>query len=600
MGDFMSRFLLCSLLLGGLIVIFFLIRKFLGKILGGRLCYHLWLLMPVLLVIPFLSQLSCFRIFPISWAFSSGKSSVFSSQSDPSGAMPGTNTVEWMNDFAVSVHRTLPPALFDLLFVIWILGILVMGIFWIRSSILLRRLHRNASPLRHIEISNLYRSCLKLLKIRKWIPLYSTPCLKSPVMAGVIHPRIYLPEYLTSDYPEDDLRYILLHELFHYRHRDPCISYLMNLSGTIYWFHPLVWSALRAMRTDREVACDASVLSLLKEDSYSQYGYTLLRFAEKTWLSSFPSASGLGGSKGQIRKRILFIASYQKPTPEKRLKGLCVFLSCVLLFSCSVPFLFSVSSERNHPEQADTFPNSFTSLDLSSYFKEYHGSFVLYDTKKNEWSIYNESLAQSRTSPDSTYKIYDALFALEQGIITPEDSFLPWSGQEYPFEEWNQDQTLRSAMTASVNWYFQSLDSRMGKTRIRSFLHRIGYGNEDLSGDLSSYWMESSLKISPIEQVELLLSFYHNDWDFDNEYVDAVKDALYLSSSSKASLYGKTGTGQVNGENINGWFTGFTEKGNHPYFFCVNLQGNNASGSTAASIALSILSDLNLYSESSF
>mgnify|MGYP000261345025 FL=1 len=67
-------------------------------------------------------------------------------------------------------------------------------------------------------------------------------------MTGVLRPRIYLPIRLLSDYHEEDLRYILLHELTHYRHLDVITGYLMNLAGTLYWFHPLVWVSLRAMR----------------------------------------------------------------------------------------------------------------------------------------------------------------------------------------------------------------------------------------------------------------------------------------------------------------------------------------------------------------
>ena len=65
--------------------------------------------------------------------------------------------------------------------------------------------------------------------------------------------------------------------------------------------------------------------------------------------------------------------------------------------------------------------------------------------------------AEKRISPDSTYKIYDALFALEEGIITPDNSFVAWDGQENPFAAWNTDQTLSSAMASSVNWYFQTM-----------------------------------------------------------------------------------------------------------------------------------------------
>lgn len=110
--------------------------------------------------------------------------------------------------------------------------------------------------------------------------------------------------------------------------------------------------------------------------------------------------------------------------------------------------------------------------------------------------------ATLQVAPNSTYKIYDALFGLENGIITPENSLIAWNGSAYPFEAWNRNQTLPSAMEASVNWYFQAIDEQLGASQVQKYLHEIGYGNEDLSGDFSSYWLESSLKISPIEQVD--------------------------------------------------------------------------------------------------
>lgn len=50
------------------------------------------------------------------------------------------------------------------------------------------------------------------------------------------------------------------------------------------------------------------------------------------------------------------------------------------------------------------------------------------------WMIYNEDTAGTRVSPDSTYKIYDALLGLEKGIITPEDSGMAWDGTEYSID----------------------------------------------------------------------------------------------------------------------------------------------------------------------
>ena len=137
-------------------------------------------------------------------------------------------------------------------------------------------------------------------------------------------------------------------------------------------------------------------------------------------------------------------------------------------------------------------------------------SFVLYDLTNDIWKIHNMELATLRVAPNSTYKIYNALFGLENNIITPENTFVEWNGTAYPFETWNADQTLPSAMSSSVNWYFQWIDEQLGAASIENYLHKIRYVNENLGDNFSSYWMESSLKISPIEQVELLRKLQKN------------------------------------------------------------------------------------------
>ena len=69
-----------------------------------------------------------------------------------------------------------------------------------------------------------------------------------------------------------------------------------------------------------------------------------------------------------------------------------------------------------------------------------------------------------------------------------------------------------------------------------------------------------------------------------------------LSTSSSGTLYGKTGTGRVNGQDINGWFIGFVEASDHTYFFATNIGADDgASGSNASKITLSILSDMNIW-----
>lgn len=596
MDFFVSHLALCSLILSIITGIFLLLRKLLEKVLDKLFCYYLWLILMGLFAVPFLSLLPCFRFPAISWNTWLRYTSAFTDRiSGQSPQTPGSPSTVWMKDFAVSVHDPGFSFLPDLIFIIWAVGVLSVVLYLIRSIFLLRTIHLMSRPLTHTDTIRIFQSCLEELDIRHPIPVYTADFLHSPAMTGILRPRIYLPSDFLSNSSETTLRHIFLHELFHYRHKDPLIHILINLLTALYWFHPCIWILLRNIRSDRELACDASVLNHLDPQACHTYGLTLLNFAQRRSVDTSPFISELGGTKRQMQKRISLIASHRKLTTRKKRQNLALFLLTAVFLVSFVPFLSSDASKSiSSKESIDV--SDLSAFDPKHYFDNYEGCFLLYEMNSKTMTIYNEEQADTRISPDSTYKIYDALFALDQGIIRPEDSFLSWSGENYPFSEWNQDQTLSSAMSASVNWYFQSLDARMGSDTIRTYLKQIEYGNESVSGDLASYWMESSLKISPSEQLDLLLSFYRNDWGFAPEHIKAVKNALFLSSSSDTALYGKTGTGQINGINQNGWFVGFVETSGHTFFFVTNLQGNGASGSTAASITLSILEDQGIYS----
>ena len=593
----MIRFLICNILLCGIIGILLLIKHIFRNCLSSRMQYNLWFLLLGLLAVPFLP----FQFFRLSELFAWLQNLHLVSTVQTEGHVDQTfhanltNTQNWMEDFTLSVNRRTPSMISYLLLALWVSGILVMLILAIRSAIRLYTLKNSALPLQSHKVQNLYQRCLKDTGITKNIPIYSTAYLKSPVIVGCLNPCIYLPIHLIADDNETDIRYMLLHELQHYKHKDGIANHLMNLAGIIYWFNPLVWYALKEMRSDREIACDTSVLKLLEPDDYVAYGNTLINFAEKISLTPFPFASGISGNMKQMKRRILNIASYEKPTLQKALKSITAFLLITVLLFGLAPFVSTYAEDADH-YQWNTSAQNCSQIDLSDYFGKYEGSFVLYDLKNNTWKIHNMKRATLRVAPNSTYKIYNALFGLEADIITPENSFIEWNGNTYPFEAWNTDQTLPSAMNASVNWYFQAIDERLGISSVQESLHTVGYGNEDLSGDFSSYWMESSLKISPIEQVELLTRLQNQNLGFTPENVKAVKDSIHIFSSSSGDFYGKTGTGRVNGQDINGWFIGFIENTDNTYFFATNIQSKqHATGSKASDITLSILSDLNIW-----
>jgi bla regulator protein BlaR1 len=559
--------------------------------------YNLWLLLLGLLAVPFIP----FRLvsFPqiSSWLRSVRNYSASHADVGANNVMDTglSGTTNWMNNFALSVNKDTPSVTGYILLGIWIVGMLAIMILIIKSSLRLRTIKRSALSLQNPEVRRLYNKCLNEMKIARNIPVYSTAFLKSPIIVGLLKPCIYLPIHLISDYHESDMRYMLLHELQHYRHKDALANYLMNFVGVLYWFNPFVWFALREMRNDREIACDTSVLKMLEADDYEDYGNTLINFIEKVSSSPFPFASSLSGNMKQMKRRIINIASYEKPTFYKKLKGLTAFILIAVLILGLTPFISTYAADESRYQWKSSSEN-ISYVDFSKYFGKYEGSFVLYDLENDIWSIHDIEHATLRVAPDSTYKIYDALFGLEEGVITPEDSFIAWNGKNYPFETWNSDQTLQSAMTSSVNWYFQAIDELLASTNIHNYIQQIGYGNENVSSRLSTYWLESSLKISPVEQVKLLTKLQNNSLGFSSENINAVKDAICLSSSDAGTFYGKTGTGRVDGQDVNGWFIGYIETADNTYFFATNIGADSdATGGNATEITMSILSDMNIW-----
>ena len=560
--------------------------------------YNLSIIFLAVLIVPFLPISSVPS--SISWSHLLTASSSTNGDIQTTFLSGNGYNLDKINDFAVSVSTQIPTFIHTLLVFFWSIGIFIMFFLLYRSVKQVKALYSSALPLQNEELNALYIECLNEVNSKHTIPIYSTAFLKSPVLAGFLHPRIYLPIHLISDFntgtiSATDIRYMLLHELQHYKHKDILIGYLINTVNVFYWFNPLIWYFLKRIRQERELACDSAVLQLLKETEYKSYGNTLINFAETIALSPFPLTMGISGNIKQLKGRILNIASFHQPTFKQKIRGylICIFVSTIII-GC-IPILSVYASDQTG-YHFDTTEKNITQLNLSSNFGDYTGSFVLYDQATDKWNIYNIDNASTRIPPNSTYKIYDALLGLESGIITPEHSTFTWNGEPCPFESWESDQDLTSAMHNSVNWYFQAIDSQAGFQSVKTFLQTINYGNQNTGTNLNLYWTDFSLKISPIEQVELLQNFYQNNFHFDRKNIQAVKNALLLSTTSSGSLYGKTGTGRVNGKDVNGWFVGYIESDNNTYYFATNIQApSNATGSQATEITETILSDFGIW-----
>jgi beta-lactamase class D len=222
--------------------------------------------------------------------------------------------------------------------------------------------------------------------------------------------------------------------------------------------------------------------------------------------------------------------------------------------------------------------------DLSAYFNETRGAFVLYDATRKQYTRYNEPRCRERFSPKSTFKIANSLIGLETGVIRDAEFVIPWNRQKYPpqdnwheepFNHWGQDQTLRSAIKYSVVWYYRELALRVGPQKMRQFITKFNYGNKTMADRVDNFWLDGSLKISANEQVEFLKAFYTGQLPVSKRSTEIVKDILVLEQTSTYRLSAKTGGGPISEGLFIGWFVGYVESKGNVYFFATNVEGKD-------------------------
>lgn len=222
--------------------------------------------------------------------------------------------------------------------------------------------------------------------------------------------------------------------------------------------------------------------------------------------------------------------------------------------------------------------NVSTNDDLKKYFDEYRvdGSFAMFDNSRGEHTIYNGKRDTTRFMPASTFKIVNAMVALQTGRLSTDSSIIPWDGVVRENPEWNKDLSLYQAFRVSSVPHFQWIARQVGRDTMQRFLDSVHYGNMKIGPRIDSFWLDNSLKISPDEQVGLVKMVYFRQFKFLRQSVqDQVKRMMIQENNTTYQLAYKTGWGKTEAGNELGWMVGWIEENRHVYFFALNLESTD-------------------------
>src|SRR5262249_54686718 len=126
-------------------------------------------------------------------------------------------------------------------------------------------------------------------------------------------PLLLVPADLLAQLTREQQETLLAHELAHLRRRDHWVRGLEFLAMGLYWWHPVVWYARRALREAEEQCCDAWVVSLLP-GAGKTYATAILETLD--FLADSPPAPLLASGIGQVsdlKRRLTMIMCATTP-----------------------------------------------------------------------------------------------------------------------------------------------------------------------------------------------------------------------------------------------------------------------------------------------
>lgn len=220
----------------------------------------------------------------------------------------------------------------DILLTLWLAGVIAcvlwQGIGYYR---LIRSLKGTSQPVERADLHTILQEQCADLVIDREIPLRVSSAADCPMLAGFIHPTLYLPDERIS---RTDAAFIFRHELTHYKHGDLWLKLLLLAARCLHWFNPLVHLIARFAQEDIEAACDDAVVRGHDGAYRRAYGETILRSAIAQSQKRKALVSCFGDDKKTLMRRFegLFDQSVKK-------RGVALVVMIALLvgsLSCTI------------------------------------------------------------------------------------------------------------------------------------------------------------------------------------------------------------------------------------------------------------------------
>ncbi|MDH9204984.1 beta-lactam sensor/signal transducer BlaR1 [Staphylococcus epidermidis] len=563
-----------------LLLVFF--RYILKRYFNYMLNYKVWYLTLLAGLIPFIPiKFSLFK-------FNNLNNQEPTVESNSHNLNPNINTTKPVHEFTTDIHKFNWDSIDNICTVIWIVLVIILSFKFLNSLLYLKYLKKQSLYLNEKE-KNKINKILFNHQYKRNIVIRKAESIHSPTTFWYGKYIILFPSLYFKSINDKKLKYIILHEYAHAKNRDTLHLIIFNIFSIAMSYNPLIQIVKRKMIHDNEVEADRFVLNNINKNEFKSYAEAIMDSVLKTpFFNKNILSHSFNGKKSLLKRRLINI---KEANLKKQSKLILIFICIFTFFIMIIQSQFLMGQSLTDYNYKKPLQSDYQILDESKNFGSNSGSFVMYSMKKDKYYIYNEKESRKRYSPDSTYKIYLALFGLDRHIISDKNSRMSWNHNHYPFDSWNKDQDLNTAIQNSVNWYFERISNQISKNYTSDQLKQLNYGNKNL-GSYKAYWLEDSLKISNLEQVIVLKNMMEQNNHFSKNEKKQLSSSLLIRKNENYELYGKTGTGIVNGKYNNGWFVGYVITNHDKYYFSTHLSDEKASGENAKLINEKILKEM--------
>jgi beta-lactamase regulating signal transducer with metallopeptidase domain/HEAT repeat protein len=280
------------------------------------------------------------------------------SAAQPPAAVPSTSSPN-QNASPTDARDAAPPAALSglaLALAVWAIVVVAIGCSLVWSACVVRRIVRRAAPLDSPEWMTPLWEVSDRFGLEDAPRLLRSDDAKMPFACGVLTPTIVLPAECDG-WSLDRRRAVLLHELAHVRRHDLLGHTLGRLVCAVYWFHPLVWTAAKQLRSESERACDDLALSCgTRATDYAEH---LLDIVTSVRRDATPSVALAMARRKEFEGRMLAILDPQlrRGAPSRRqtasLIAALALISVVVGAAAPVP---RTAAAANVTQARDTAP----------------------------------------------------------------------------------------------------------------------------------------------------------------------------------------------------------------------------------------------------